>query len=254
MASLAWEPGMKLGANTPRIDPEELMEERETSPVYVWNVSPYEFREKRGTLGEFVIPGCPVGKEVSAPLVIPGWIRETAVDSVEGRSVQLKWLRTSGKSIARDIIGEGIGKHPSQQYMRYGVFVSKGPKPTDEELTAAHARLNDYYSNLVKQADDLYSVNQGMVIGDDGRPHQMITRYYIDAANALGIKRPWAQGAQKSLVCPECGESNMPMAARCKNSECRCIFDEAKARQRFPEMFMVEEPVRRGPGRPRSDA
>ena len=255
MASLAWEPGMKLGANVPRIDPEELREERQTPPVYIWNVSPMEFREPRGSLGLFIIPACAAGQPVSEPLIIPGWKRETAVDSVEGKSIQYKWLRTSGKSIAKDIIGNGVGKNSTQQYEQYGVFISKGSTPSAEELASAHTKLNDYYAKLVKEADDLYSVNQGMVMGGDGKPHQMITKPFIDAANALGIKRPWAQGAVKSLVCPECGESNLPHAARCKNTECRCIFDEAKARQRFPEMFTHEEPieVRRGPGRPRKE-
>ena len=69
----------------------------------------------------------------------------------------------------------------------------------------------------------------------------------IEVTSLLGLKRPYANNNPAMKVCDECGESNMPTAARCKNAECRAIFDEAKCRQRFPEMFAHEK---RGPGRP----
>jgi hypothetical protein len=251
MADVQWQPGFRYNPRVPQIDSDERRQAEETPAVYIWNVSPREFIENRGSLGRFLIPACPEGEEVSKPLIVAGWLFETLPDHIEGSDTTYKWVKTSGKKLAQDIMGIGPNKHDSQRYVRFGVFISEGTYPTEQEVFAAREHLDTYYREIVRKADELYEVNGGMEADERGVPRMAITRDHIQACKALGLDRPWARKQAKMMLCDECGESNMPSAPRCKNSDCRKIFDEAKCRQRFPEMFAHEHEERRGPGRPR---
>ena len=249
-------PGQTLNARVPYIDREELMERAEAPKVYIYNLSPKQFVHYAGTLGRFIVPDCKEGAELSAPLVIDGWLKETGVDSVEGRDIQFKWLWTSGRKLAQDIIGVGPHKTELQRLTKYGVFVSASQIPTEEEFAAAKAELNKTYDALIKEADDKYQVNGGMEMGDDGKYHSAITVDHITAARYRGVKRPWLFAARTEMkMCDECGTENLFTAGFCK--QCDNLLNEEAAKRKFParyaERMAAMEPVKRPVGRPRNE-
>jgi hypothetical protein len=237
----------------PPIDP-QMLEVAERNKLYIYNVSPREFRTYQGSLGHYTIPACPEGSEVSAPLVIKGLIPETNVDTVDGTDVRYKWTFTNGKDLALNIVGTGPFKDKSEDLTRYGVFIAAGDYPTPAEIERAHERLNEQYSSLVRDADQAFEVNGGQET-INGKTNSNITLQHVQAARALGLDRPWARKNVKQTVCDECGTGNMPTAAKCK--ECGVVLNEEAWKRKFPEewaerqklLAATEEP-KRGPGRP----
>lgn len=212
--------------------------------VYIFNVSPNPqtaFVEK-----QYIVPGRKEDQEVSDPLIIPGVVYTTF-----SKAGELQWLGRDGIEVAEEIIGTFRMLHPSQNITRLGVFISHTSVPTREAIDAAKELWFQTCSEKVAEGDRLAAINGGVVDIGGGRTASNIGKDHRLALKEIGLKREWSGTNQRMLVCEECGESNMPSAARCKNQDCRAIFDEAKCRQRFPEMFAHEE-TKRGPGRPRA--
>jgi len=211
--------------------------------VYIFNVSPYPqtaFVEK-----QYVIPARQKGKRISEPLVIPGVVYSTIYKAGE-----YQWIGRDGIEVAQEIIGTFRMLDPSQNITRLGVFISDSAIPSEEETAKAEEVWFERCSQKVAEGDQLAAINGGIVDIGGGRTASNIGKDHRIALEEIGQKRAWSGANQKMIVCEECGESNMPAAARCKNADCRCVFDEAKCRQRFPEMFAHETEAKRGPGRP----
>lgn len=211
--------------------------------VYIFNVSPYP--QTSFVVKQYTIPARLPGQRVSEPLVIPGVVYSTIY-----RGGEYQWDARDGIEVAEEIIGTFRMLDPSQNITRMGVFISDSPVAKEEQIAAAEALWFERCSNKVAEGDQLAAINNGVVDIGGGRTASNIGKDHRVALEETGQKRAWSGTNQRMIVCEECGESNMPAAARCKNQDCRAIFDEVKCRQRFPEMFAHEVEVKRGPGRP----
>lgn len=227
---------------------------------YIFNVGPWQHSISLGSMGTFVIPACPEGADVSPTLKfrgedgIPSLIPETVVDAVEGFEVTYKWdFSTEGAKVAKNILGLTGFANESANLTRYGVFIAAGPVPTEAEKSAAREQLEALYDKRVREADQKHEVNGGMEVGDNGVNYPGITKDHIQAANALGLDRPWARRNSKMIPCLGCGQSVSPIAVRCPHAGCGAILDEVKARQLFPHLY-AHEVEKRGPGRPPKDS
>jgi hypothetical protein len=239
-------PGMRRMPNLAPLT-EKQMRDAERDKVYVFNVSPKEHVAFVGK--QYVVPAREKGSRVSEPLVIPGVVYTTGLKKAVGLYCEYEWIARDGIEIAQEIVGTFPMLDPSQNMTPYGLFYSDSPEASKEAIDKATAAWLETCSRKVAEGDRLAAINGGIVDIGQGRTASNIAKDHIQACEELGLKRPWTGTNKQMMLCDECGESNMPTAARCKNAECRCIFDEAKCRQRFPEMFAHEE-VKRGVGRP----
>lgn len=241
----------------------------ERDKTFIFNVGPWEHRVYLGSLGTFIVPGCPAGAEHSDAVTfqgepgLPSIIPEAVVDTVDGRRVTHKWdFSTEGRMVAKNIIGQTGFSHPSNDLTKAGVFIAAGEIPTEVELEAAREKLFELYDARVREADQKFQVNGGMEIGDDGKSRPGITADHIQAAKALGLNREWANKNVQMVACEGCGQSVSPKAVRCHHQGCGAILNEEKARKLFPHLYAhevraeesvkEEQPARRGPGRPRA--
>lgn len=216
----------------------------EQHKIYIYNVGPYQHMRSLGSLGTYIIPACEKGQAYSKPCMIPGTIFETVYKGLMGEG-SMEYREIEGSYVAKDVLGIGQNQDPANAFTRFGVFISEGPVPTEAELAAAREKLKQTYTDRVREADQLYSLNNGMVMVN-GMPVSNIGIHHVEACKALGLQRPWAgTSTEERRFCEECGESNLLTAALCKG--CKAVLNEELARKRFPGMFAEEK---RGPGRP----
>jgi hypothetical protein len=218
----------------------------EQNKVYIFNVGPWAYTRHHGTQGSFFIPACRPEEDCSGPLLyhgkpgLPSLIPESVVDAVNGRSVTYKWdLTMEGAKLALDIVGKSAFRDSSDDLTQYGVFIAEGAVATEEEIDAAHDRLNEHYDKLVRYADGAFEVNGGMEIGDNGKSYSGITKDHVNAARALGLDRPWARKNAKQVPCEACGQPVAVNAVRCHHAGCGAILDEEKARRLFPHLYVT---------------
>jgi hypothetical protein len=217
---------------------DKQIRDAERDKVYIFNVSNKEHRIFLEKL--YVIPACKPGEPVSEPLVIPGVVYTTKVSKVQGLHVEYDWHPTDGIDKAKDVLGTAPFKSASENLIPYGVFISETPEASQEATAAATKEWKKKCSDKIREADNAYALNNGRVDIGGGRSASNISDDAIEACKYLGVSRPWASNEVESRICEECGTQNTKSAARCKNQDCRCIFDEEKCRQRFPEMFAHE--------------
>src|SRR6185436_11085348 len=87
--------------------------------VYIFNVSPWTYRRRMGTLGTFVIKGCEEGKDHSDPVIIPGLLFEPYPDS----ETTDKIITEEGRYAAEQIVGIGPHNLPANSLTRCGVAI-----------------------------------------------------------------------------------------------------------------------------------
>lgn len=167
------------------------------------------------TYGSYIIPACPKG-ERCATLRIEG-----RVDRADIGDKRYSEFYFSAKQIAGDLVAD-LADH--------GVFVAAGDEPADEEISAARARLTEFYKKLVFEADMEW-----------GRHHNytLLSDLHRRAAFALGIEKEWAYVPEALVDCPACGGKVKPRVAVC--THCGAVLDREKA-----EQFGLVEP---GPAR-----
>ena len=244
-------PGIRRMPNLTPLTNKQLRD-AEMDKVYIFNVSPREHRNIEAGLRLYTIPGRKKGQRVSDPLVIPGMVYGTELKRFSGLHKEYEWVGREGIDIAREIIGISPFRSPTENLIPLGVFLSMSPEPSDEEIEPARALWLERCSQKVADGDALASINNGIVDVGGGRTASNIGKDHREALEELGLQRPWSGVNLRMVQCEECGTSNLPTAARCKNQECRAVFDEAKCRAKFPEMY-AHEKVERGPGRPKID-
>lgn len=214
---------------------------------YIFNVGPRPHL-KHTPLGPYYIPACPEGAEYSEPCVIPGIIFETVPTSPTERKMENR--EVDGGDFARDLIGIGPHQDYKNSLARQGCFVSSTRIPAPEEVAKARAELDKLYSDWIGDADRCYSLNNGMIV-IDGMPKSAISERHMEAAKQLGVQRPWRNSSRRQMECDQCGEANLVTASRCKNRDCKKVFNLEADRKNFPYEYLVsDEPERRGPGRP----
>jgi len=239
--------GVRRVANLDPISP-LMLAASEQNRLYIFSVNPHPQTADAG-MEKYTVPACAKGAKVSEPLVVPGIYFYTDVASADGFDTTYKWSTIEGRDLAQDILGTALGKDPTNDLTRLGVFLSLTPEPTDEQIDAARGRLHDRYGALAQEADRQYEINGGQEVVN-GIARSNIAPQHIEAARALGLDKPWARKISTALVeCPACEEMVKPGAAIC--SHCEAILDEAKARKYFPHKFQEEK---RGPGRPPKDS
>ena len=182
--------------------------------IYIFNVGPKTWNQGMGGRGIFVIPACPENQPYAIPLKIGGIFSETI--PVDMKKLEIR--NEDGMAVAMDIIGLGPGKSPANSLLRWGVFISKTPTPSAEELDKANRTLDDTAANLVKEADDFYNAGP--------QEYKNITLDHRWAANRTNQNRAWMQPLVKMDVCPGCQESIKPGVVK---HTCGAILDIAKA-------------------------
>ena len=124
----------------------------------------------------------------------------------------------TAREIAEDLARELNGDSGEGSF--HGIFVAAGADPTDDELAAARARLDDFYRKLVASADlEWERSHNPMFITDLDRR----------AARELKLDKPWLYDPQPQAECPACAEKIKPGVAVCRS--CGAILDRAKAAQ-----------------------
>lgn len=248
--------GVKINHRMPQI-PQPIQRLMETDRLYIYNVGPKQHSIPL-SLGTFIIPGCPAGDQYSEPVKfmgrdgIPAIVPQAIVSNVDGTRVEHDWdTKMEGKDLVKDILGFG-----ENDRRRYGVFLAASRIPTADEIASANARLEEFYSKLIAEADAAFEINGGQETGENGKSVSAITPDHVAACKALGLDRPWTRKTQRQVVCDECGMGNLPTTAFCK--QCDNMLNAEAAQRKFPakyaERMGVAEPVKRGPGRPPKEA
>jgi hypothetical protein len=224
--------------------PMSLRRAAEAYHIYVFSVAPVTFMRHIG-VGSFLVPAKEKGQRYSEPLVFPATIYQT----VPTDGGPMRWVPSDGMDAAKDIVQIGkIG-----DLSKYGLFVSETEVPDEALLQKAEQARVDYLASKVQEADDHYGVNGGVVtVTVNG---QQVTRNNIQeehrsALKELGWERPWASKNVQMAQCWNCGRSVLPASAKCFHDGCGAPLKNEEAKQRF--MQGDEEPVKRGPGRPRN--
>ena len=222
--------------------------------LYIYNVAPWPHRDPRGTLGSWYVPAREEGQRYSLPCIVPGVIFEAVYIGAMGDG-KFENREHEGILVAYDILGLGMHQAPDNSVTNQGIFLAEGPEPTEEELVRAEARLRQHYEKLLVEADAEFSNNQGVRnINTSTGPKvtTAILSQHIQAAKALGVKRPWlgqdfealAAQALATKTCEACNAPYTGNPAFCPNGD---VLDEVKARKSRPWLFAEEK---RGPGRP----
>jgi len=171
------------------------------------SVSDQEFCVTR-TYGVFRIPACAQNDPCSL-LVVDS--REDALHFAENHSFP---FRISARDIAFDVI---------QDLEPHGIFVCAAELPSDDELSAARARRDAWFRQLVAEADEMWA---------RGHSYREISDMHRRAAHHLGIEREWAYVPQLAADCPACGEKVKAGVVACRH--CGALLDAERAAKYFP--------------------
>jgi hypothetical protein len=198
--------------------------------IYIFSIDPELHIVAKGAYGDFIIPACADGQEVSEPLELPGRYPSHMHMGTEVSPVHYE----DGMLLARDIVGidsqdKGLGRHTSNLEW-HGVFISNRPDPGKTQIAAARAKRRQYLETVVLDADKKHMQGQAALI--DGKERA--------AAQELRLKKIWAERPTAMDNCPACGSSVMPGVAVC--AHCNAVLDEDKAKKFFPERFAKPEP------------
>jgi hypothetical protein len=124
----------------------------------------------------------------------------------------------TAREIAEDLAREL--NNDSGEGSFHGVFVSAHAQPTEEELSDAHHRLDEFHRKLVASADlEWERTHNPMFVTDLDRR----------AARELHLDKPWLYDPKPQADCPACAEKIKPGVAVCRS--CGAILDRAKAAQ-----------------------
>lgn len=185
----------------PLLDARSAAESRE-STVTIANLSDQDFYISR-TYGIFHIPACAKGEPYALLLITP---RGDALDLGDNRRFP---FAITAREIAADL---------TQDLDVQGIFICAGARPSKEEIAAGQTRRQDWYQQLVSEADTMWA---------RGHSYREISDMHRRAALSLWIDREWAFVPQKMIECPACGENLKPHVAVCKH--CGAVLDAEKA-------------------------
>lgn len=189
-------------------------------PVYIFNIYDMEHSVPLGGLGSFLIPACELGAEYSAPCVVKGFIADE-YDEADGNG-KMSWNPEQGADVAKDVVGIGSSNPQMGSYTTnrewWGVFIAKGEKPSDEELSDAKKKLDQMMTHLVMEGDRL------ALQGPEGL--KQIGPVHRRAVQWKKQKRDWATLPETMIDCPGCGDPIKPGVVK---HSCGAILDMEKA-------------------------
>ena len=170
---------------------------------YIFNVGPWMQQKPMGSLPDFIIEAKPKDAAYAGPYTVPGIVFEPYPIQPD----ENKLLQYDGWDVAQQIVGApGTPfSDPRNSLVPSGVFASRNNPPTEEELEVARQALRKKLTDLVKEADDAYSLGP-KAFGENISPDLHFT-----AARILGkteAECQWLKNtapAQARAECPGCG-------------------------------------------------
>jgi hypothetical protein len=181
--------------------------------IFIFNLSPLEWKIEKGSAGTFIIKGCDPGEPYSEPLILPSVVQDSYFIENE-----MKTHSVSGEFMAQDIIRPTIGANWSfgQNLDDLGVFWTKNATPTEKEMGVARTKMEATFRKLLSIATSIET--SGRL--DDITPLMRISASYF------GEDRPWNRVYRKLSDCPGCGE---PVKAGIIKHHCGFVFDPDRA-------------------------
>lgn len=155
------------------------------------------------TYGTFRIPACRAGETCGVLEVLP---RTDAIDLGDNRKMPFV---IAAREIALDLV---------QDLERHGVFVCEGNGPTREELERARAKREQWFRELVEEADVMWA---------RGHTYREISDMHRRAAIALGAERDWSYVPGQHVNCPACDSRIKAGVAVCRY--CGAVLDAERA-------------------------
>lgn len=205
----------------------QVIENLKKEKIHLFNIGPWSQAINTGSTGTIDIPECPRGTPyVEAMRAVvdreTGQLRyEPPISIIVEEFViksedEMSSLTDDGWGFAMQVIGKGRGSKPGNDLTKFGIFASRNPQPTEEELSAARGKLEAYCKELVKWAADTFIVNRDL-FSKAVRPS-----VHFKAAQVLGrdnpTDSPWMMAADpiKRIKCKMCGRLCDPDVATCE--------------------------------------
>jgi hypothetical protein len=207
-----------LNAKTITPVPDVIRRLAQEKSFHIYNVGPYRWIQRIGSLGTWTIQPADEKTGISVPLKVPGMVFEAVTVDI-GRQEQRPW---DGFDVVKDIIGIGPYKSQQQDLTRWGIFYTEGSEPTKEQINEARKQLKARYAELVQEADGFQAQGPMQL--------QNITAEHRRAAAVLKLERDWSKEATEMMSCPGCGEKVVPgIVIHGGRYGCGWIFDKKKA-------------------------
>lgn len=201
----------------------KALEELCHRPVhYIFNVGPWTWDRQLGGLGTFVLLKCPED-ELFGPEPLTFGVLNNETVAVDMNKMENR--QEDGIDIANAFLSRGRDCAPENNLELWGIGVSKTWPPSNEDLNAAHKRLDQKCDELIRDADRYH----------EQRKYDDITEFHRWAARRRKLKKGWLNENPDLVACPACGEQVMPNIAVCPH--CAATLDEALARKFFPERY-----------------
>ena len=187
--------------------------------VHIFNVGPWEHKQRLGGYGEFVIPACPLSElfvEMTPCLTDPMTELYVKNEAEMGR------FEEDGRQFANELLGLGRGQNSAYSLIHKGCFVAAGEKPTRDEIFAAKEELKAECMRLVNEARNLAQSNNPMA------REAIVPEVHFKAAEVLNLTdEPWllARNPEQRMKCPVCGTMAGLGVLKCATQGCGYIFD-----------------------------
>lgn len=211
---------MNAGRRIPQLSP-MLIELSEQRTVWIFNVSPKEFKRYMGSTGTFTILACEQGKDYSTPLRIKGIVEEPVPKNEHSMELQMD----PGQYVAEQIVGIGKMLKPADCLTRYGVFIAESNPPRKELVSAATEEFRKTCQVLVNEMNDAWA------LGPEKRK-EVQTDEHIMAAHILEYSPkqcPWMgilpDAREDRKACPGCGTPYVVGVQKCSSGSCGFILD-----------------------------
>ena len=167
--------------------------------VYIFSLYPDTIKVDKGSLGTFVIKGCPPGKPYGEPLRLGTVISSTYFDAM---TQCMKTDDMKAEFVAQDIVKPFLGGDWSLGQNRddFGIFWTTNEVPTELELQTARGKLEKMFRRQLQLATQLETTNR----------LEFITPVMRHAANYFKEDRVWNRTYRKMAECPGCGQPVNP--------------------------------------------
>lgn len=189
--------------------PPKYLEEFNASRAYIINITDTDYSLSR-TYGNYQIPAKKAGEEYAVTTITP---RRGTMDMGDRKVFDFP---ITPDEVAADLCREINNDAGYESFL--GIFVSKGPIPTEAELKTANRRLEKFYQWGVAEGDKIWQQTR-MVI--------LIPDWIKRAADYLHLDRDWKTNVQPKGECPNCGSNIKHGIATCPT--CLYIVDREKA-------------------------